>query len=275
MNQHTLRTGIKIRRLIETSLRTYPDISLEECLEKIDSRTYPYHHWINILLFKYKYNQDYYIYENRRYRICHHNEKSGKFYLKKDSYQKYNQSEFILYLGNRKVQKYEYDIVLDFVTLKPCVFEDDLSDYIEISIPDKIIDISIPEKINDNQLEIYHQIISGELSDTTLSCIDGDVHVSKVVLSLHSPYFRNYFKYKDRKEIQFYIQDIKHYLYYCLMNKINREDIYPELIPMGKYFLDDTFVKYIYTEMIIKIDEDKNLSLKEKLESYTNLLSYL
>jgi hypothetical protein len=291
--KYTLRDGIKIRRLIDYSMKKYPDITVDQCLEKIkQKKSYPHHHWFLILLFKHKYDKPYLIPEVPTEITL--NEYSGKFYSRKKDFRKsgkFNEIDFILYLGSVQMldsgflslEETQYHVVLDFLTLSISMvdIETQMSEYSEITIPDKMIDPpGIQQEDDQDKKDLFQQMIHGKISDTTLQCNDGEVYVSRLILSLHSPYFKRYFLFGNRNEktenrFDYSVKDMKNYLFYCFFKKLERENIYPELIPMGKYLLDDSFVKYIHTEMIIKIDEDETLDQKEKLDLYKNLLTYL
>jgi hypothetical protein len=289
--KYTLRDGIKIRRLIDCSMKRYPDITVDECLEKIKQKSYPHHHWLLILHFKHKYDKPYSIPTASREITL--NEYSGKFYSRKNDFRrsgKFNEIDFILYLGTIQMldsgflslEETQYHVVLDFLTLTTSMvdIETQISEYTEITIPDTIIETkAIQTDDDEDKKDLFHQMIHGKISDTTLQCYDGEINVSSLILCLHSPYFKRYFLFdsKDRKENRFdyAVNDMKNYLFYCFFKKLDKENIYPELIPMGKYLLDDSFVKYVHTEMILKIDEDETLDQKEKLDLYKNLLTYL
>jgi hypothetical protein len=219
------------------------------------------------------------------------NEWSGKFYSRKKDFRKsgkYNESDFILYLGTIQMldsgflslNESQYHIVLDFLTLTTSMIdiETQMTDYSEIIIPEQVIDPIVLNEDDQDKKDLFTQMINGKLSDTILICNNGEIQCSRLFLSLHSSYFKRYFLFEwDGKEHKFdySVQDMKNYLFYCFFKKIDKENIYPELIPMGKYLLDDSFVKYVHTEMVCKIDEDETIEQNEKLELYKNLLTYL
>lgn len=287
-NKYTLRDGIKIRRLIDSSIKKYSNVTKKECLEKISGKNYPYH--LLILLFKYKYNKPYLLHPFDKEITL--NESSGKFYSKKEDFRtigKFNEIDFILYLGTIQIldssflslNQTEYHVVLDFLTLTTSMvdMETQMIDYSEIIVPEKIIDPIVIREDERDKIDLFENMINGKISDTILKCNDGEIHCSRILLSLHSPYFKRYFLFEEANRIEnrfgYSVNDMKNYLFYCFFKKLDKENIYPELIPMGKYLLDDSFVKYVYIEMVVKIDEDKSLNQKEKLDLYKNLLTYL
>lgn len=279
MEVKSLRQGIKIRKLIQFSINKYPNISLDECLTQIKSKNYHYRDCFLNLLFRHKYKKDYVIYQNSL--VVHVNDYSGRFFKKKPSVfqSQYNEFDFFLYLGTTKSESYTYDVMLDFITLSTSVDFIEFEQYIEIFVPEKIIDDRHQDSDMIDKKCIYDGVISGKLSDFNLQCKDGEIPVSKVILSLHSPYFQTFFQgyFHERmsEPLEVTISDMKKYIYYCFFDELNMDDIEVDLIIIGKYFLDDSFVKYVYSEMIVKIDEDENLSSKEKLELYNNLMSYV
>lgn len=282
-SKYSLRDAIKIRRLIDFSIQKYPEITEKECLDRIAKMDHQYLQLYLILLFKYKYNKQYHIFQNCSTVIPNNN--SGKFFIRNTpNRNKYNHTDFILYLGNSiylpaghlHSEKMEYDVVLDFLTQEPLFLDKDvdISDYIQISIPDKIVELPVIEIQQQSTQELYQMTIDGKMSDFILECKDGNLNVSKVILSIHSQYFKNYFQFNVKSKIDFPVKDIRNYLYYCFMKKLNNKDIYPELIVLGRYLLDDSFVKYVQVEMTLKIDEDENIDHNEKIELYNNLITY-
>jgi hypothetical protein len=289
--KYTLRDGIKIRRLIDSSVKKYPNITENECLEKLSQKNYPYHHSILILLFKYKYSKPYYLHSVKKELTL--NEYSGKFLSRKKDFRtsgKFNEIDFILYLGKIQMldsgflslNETEYHVVLDFLTLSTSMIdiETQMSEYSEITIPEQIIEPIVCKEDQEDKKDLFLQMINGKISDTTLTCNNGEIHCSRLYLSLHSPYFKRYFLFEGQEKtgknrFEYSVQDMKNYLFYCFFKRLDKENIYPELIPMGKYLLDDSFVKYIHIEMIIKIDEDESMDQNEKIELYENLLTYL
>jgi hypothetical protein len=293
-NKYTLRDGLKIRRLIDASIQKYPNITEKECIEKINQKNYPHHHWILILLFKYKYKNPYKVNSLARIpRELKLNEYSGKFYSKKKDFRKsgkFNEIDFVLYLGTIQIldsgfltlNETEYHVVLDFLTLTTSMIdiETQMSEYTEIIVPNRIIETMVIKDEENDKKDLFENMINGNISDSILICNNGQIHISKLFLSLHSPYFKRYFLFEGQEKtkenkFEYSVQDMKNYLFYCFFKRLDKEYIYPELIPIGKYLLDDSFVKYIHTEMICKIDEDETIEQEEKLELYENLLTYL
>lgn len=288
--KYILRDGIKIRRLIDSSIQKYSSITETECLEKLSQRHQSYHHLLLILLFKYKYSKPYFLHTiNKEITL---NEYSGRFLSQKKDLRKsakFNTVDFFLYLGRvtmldsgfLTLKETEYHVILDFLTLTPSMveIENQMSEYSEIMIPERVIDPIVYKQDEEDRKDLFIQMIDGKISDTILICKDGEIHCSRLLLSLHSPYFKRYFLFKEedknRFRFEYSVQDMKNYLFYCFFKRLDKENIYSELIPMGKYLLDDSFVKYIYNEMICKIDEDESMEQNEKLELYENLLTYL
>jgi hypothetical protein len=260
---------------VDTILQKYQNVSLEECLDRLKTRNYPYYHSIILLLFKYQYEHSYDVYVNRKYTI-HVNQNSGKFYLK-NKINKLNESDYFLYLGTRKTNTKEYFVMIDFVSqCLECLPTFELSEYIQLPIPLKTFNLTVPPISPEHKIKLFQDVVSGTLSDFVLPCKDGNLNVSKFILSMNSPYFRNYFLYNETLSIDFYKSDVEKYLYYCIVNKLETETpIHPEWITMGKYFMDDSFVKYIYTESVLQIDKDQDIEPKDKIDLYHNLLTYI
>lgn len=291
--KYNLRDAIKIRKLLEHCLEKNKNVIIEECFSHLlirDSfRDKAYHprEYILLLLFHFNYKGIIRIYQRSNgVIVIQQNKNSGKFFTNDDMRSKTSNNNYFLYLGTYKQDEQEestkYDVVYDFVLQETGLVTDlDLENtYTEIIIPSRTYQVERPlGKTYSN--ELFEDMISGKIGDVKLLCTDGEIFCSKYLLAFHSEYFKNYFSFEqkignktDKITLNFKVQDVKLYIYYCFFGKLNPQDIYPELVEMGKYFMHKEFVNYLYQEIVIKIDSDLEIQPLEKIELYENLLTY-
>ena len=153
-----------------------------------------------------------------------------------------------------------------------------------LNISDSIFQskIEIKENLsNTKPLKVVSSILSGELADVEIECLDGKVLMSKSILSLYSEYFLLLFTNSLSKEkfykLEFTKNILIYYLYYCLQAPIEFDIHYTkEYIEFGDFIQDKYFLQYIYSKIYLNREVYCNTSLLEIMNIYEKLgFSYL
>lgn len=149
----------------------------------------------------------------------------------------------------------------------------------ENRFPITLLQNVIPKKINIQfeQLKPKKEDIlelMENLSDTKLTCTDGELDVNRYLLSKNSYYFMTYFsKYTKttRPKIDFPKMFMQEYIRFLIINDINEEKIYSnieEWIYFGSFIQDFEFVKCVYDKVCNKCDRQSRINLDNLIHQY-------
>ena len=115
-------------------------------------------------------------------------------------------------------------------------------------IPSKI---EIPKKVIQNP--ITESILKGEISDAEMRCLDGDVNISKGLLSCHSDYFFSLFKLE--KKFTYHLEMFEksiliNYIYFCANQSFYFDPkMVTHYLTFGEFIQDPIFLEHIYNEI--------------------------
>jgi hypothetical protein len=122
---------------------------------------------------------------------------------------------------------------------------------------------------------VAEQIISGQISDAQIICKDGNLSVSKGVLSLYSDYFFTLFKQEKKAQYtldQFHKDILIYYLYFCC-NKPSyfNPNFIDDFFWFGDFIQDRKFMIHLYQQIYEHQSCYSNKSLIEMLKNFQEI----
>ena len=114
----------------------------------------------------------------------------------------------------------------------------------------------------------FENILSGLLSDEKIECKDGEIHVSKTLLSQTSNYFMNLFtntKFlkQEKYSLDFPKDILIEYLRFKCKLKIKKVEMITELLEFASYIQDQSFIQGIYEFVYEEAEQFTTKSLLE------------